>query len=392
MTTTTSETRTAPEIAEPELAEPTFAQLCAAVADFETVTVSMNVVADKAEDRETIWQLVRRWLPLAEKRLREADSSPTDQARWQRLIAGVQRPTADAPTIPHVGTLAQSAWELFRSLVAASRPGPGVKEIADRIRESIATGGYSPGILLSVGRIAADVDCPLASIDRVRLAAQDVEAEGLITYSPTDRIRVAMREEATDRPEQIAAWLSVLIQAGVYPPESKLPALPDLARALVSPPPFVSRALHLLHDTGVVTHHRGMRTAVRPVLPFDVSSPPGVHSLLPLLWTVALPDVDLSHTGIRETCHRPYVWWRSRLAPHPDSLEHALRALAAAAEYLLPLVAQQYPDNPEVHATLRRTAVTALAVRPPTSEGRIWRAACLGAAVLEVLHLAGDAV
>lgn len=393
MTTTTVEPRTVPDIAPHEPGdEPTYGQLCEVMANFEKATASFNVFADKPGDCEAIWQLVLRWLPLAEKRLGEADGSPTDQARWKELIAGVQRPTADATTAPDVGALIHNAWQLFGALVAAARSGPSVREIADYIRESITTGIYSPGILLSVGRVAAEVNCPLASIGRVRLAARDMEAEGVITYSPSDRIRVAMREEAADRPAQIASWLSVLIQAGVYPPESKLPALADLARALVSPPAFVSRALHLLHETGVVTHHRGLRTVIRPALPFDVLSPPDVHSLLPMLWNVALPDVDLSHTGIREMCHRTSTWWRSRLTPHPETLDHTLRALAAAAEYLLPLVAHQHPDNAEVHATLRRTAVTALAVRPSTSEARVWRTACLGASVLEALHLAGDAV
>ncbi|WP_093763200.1 GntR family transcriptional regulator [Streptomyces sp. BpilaLS-43] len=359
--------------------------------EFETMIQPCAVYGDTPEYRSLISQFVTRWLPLAEKRLCEADGSPADQARWQGIIAGVQGAADDATVGPSIGTLARNTWSLLDALACAALPGPSIQEIAGQMRRSIADGTYVPGILLTARRIATEYR-PTASILHVRLAASDLEAEGLITLSPSDHIRVVTRQETTDRPERIAAWLSVLIQSGVYTPGSRLPALPKLARALVSPTSFVSGALGLLHDTGVVTRHRGMPTTVRPTLPFGAVTPPDVHSLLPMLWNVALPDVDLSHTGIRETCHRTYTWWRSRLAPHPDSLDHTLRALAAAAEYLLPLVAQRHPDNVEVHATLRRTAVTALAVRPPTSEGRIWRAACLGAAVLEVLHLAGDAV
>ncbi|HBF84505.1 MAG TPA: GntR family transcriptional regulator [Streptomyces sp.] len=392
MTTTTDETRTAPHAESPGPEdEPAYEQLRQVMREFETSTQSCAEFGDTTEGRATIRQFVVRWLPLAERHLREADGSPADQARWQELIADVQEVADDATVGTDIATLAQNAWGLLDALAFTAIPGPSVQEIADGIREAIADGTYPRGILLAVRRIATDYRPP-ASIRRVRLAARDLEAEGLIALSPSDHIRVVTREEATDRPEQIAAWLSVLIQAGVYPPGSKLPVLTDLSRALLSPPPFVSRALHLLHETDVVTHRHGMRTTVRVTLPFDAVTPPDVHSLLPMLWNVALPDVDLSHTGIRETCHRPHTWWRRRLTPHPDSLEHTLRALAAAAEYLLPLVAQLHPDNPEVHASLRRTAVTALAIRPPTSEGQVWRVACLGAAVLEVLHLAGDAV
>lgn len=390
--TTTITTSTTPEIQSSAPGdEPTFGQLRVILSEFETATAALNVFADQADDRETIWRLVLPWLPLAEKRLREADCSPADQARWLEIITDVQRPDVDAEIIPDVGTLIHAAWRLLCALLAASRKGPGVREITERIRESVANGSYPPGSLLAVGRIAAEVGCPLVSVGRVRLAVRDLEAEGLITFSSADRIHVAYRSEAVDRPDQIAAWLCVLIQAGVYPPGSKLPTRLALGRALVSAQPFVADGLQLLHEQNVVTNRNGVRTVVRPTLPFPVVPPPDVDSLLPRLWDMALPGMDLSPTGIRAVCHRAHTWWRSRLAPHPETLHHTLRTLAAAAEYLLPLAAGQHPNNPDVHATLRRTAVTALAAGPSNSDGQIWRAACLGAAVREVLDLAGDA-
>lgn len=375
-------------------AQPTYGQLREILADFEKATESINVFANKADDREAIWQLALPWLPLAEKKLGEAEGSPSHQAHWQEIIAGVQRPPAGAESVPDVGTLLHSAWWLLNALLAAAARGPSVREIADRVRELITNGTYPPGSRIGIGRIAAEVGCPSASTRRVRLATRDLEAEGLVTFTPSDRVRVADTREVDDRPTQIAAWLRVLIQAGVYPPGSNLPPRPDLARGLVSPPPFVTRALHLLHDDSVITpsRKRGVRPTVQTTLPFPVVPPPDLDSLFPRLLTLALPDADLSHTGIRQMCNRSHTWWRSRLTPHPETLRHTHRALAAAAEFLIPLAQSRHPNNPDVYATLRRTAVTALAAVPSDSGGQSWRAACLGAAVLEVLNLAGDDV
>ncbi|MFB8086919.1 GntR family transcriptional regulator [Streptomyces sp. NPDC055992] len=388
MTTTTMRSRAS----RPARLEPasTF-DLQTALAAFEKMTNSVNVFANRAVDREVIWRFVLPWVPLAERRRSEAACSPTDHARWQEIVSGVRRPP-QGESDSDVGTLAHAVSRLLHALAAAAQPGPSVAEIVERTRQSVATGAYPPGRLLTLKRVAADAHCPAACLDRVRLAVRDLEADGLITLSPSNQVRIAARDEATDRPEEIAAWLRTLIQAGVYPPGSALPTRPALCRAMVSPQSSVAGALALLHDRGVVHNRAGVRTAVRAVLPFDVTPPPDLTSLLPRLKESALPETDLSHTGIRETCFRSHTWWRSRLTPHPETLRHTTRALTAAAAYLLPLVTSWHPDDADLHATARRTAVTALADEPSGSDASLWRVACLGASVLETLLLAGDAL
>ncbi|HWU06468.1 MAG TPA: GntR family transcriptional regulator [Streptomyces sp.] len=391
MTTTPLTIESTPDTENAGLVQPTYRQLREALDDFQRATESVNVRTDRAENREMIRQLVLPWLALAKARLSEAEGSPSDQARWQEIIAGVQPPPAGAGDGPDVGTLLHNAVWLFSALLAAAERGPGVREITERMRELIATGTYPPGSLLGIGRIAAEVEGPAPQLERVRLAARDLEAEGLLTLTPAGRIRIAGRSVAVDRPAQIAAWLRVLIQAGVYQPSHHLPTRPALTLMLVARPHDVTRAIHLLHEEGVTSPSRGGRACLRAKLPFPVVPAPDMESLISRLATLALPDTNLSHTAIGDMCRRARTQWHGRRAPDPQALHRMRRALAAAAEHLLPMAATRYPNDPYVYAVLRRTAVTALATVPPDRLDQCWRTACLGAAVREVLVLLGDA-
>ncbi|MEU8560568.1 GntR family transcriptional regulator [Streptomyces cyaneofuscatus] len=387
-----TETRTAPDVERtPPGGASKYQRLRAELGALQRTTARLTGDADTGADHEAIRAFMDPWLPSAEARLRDAGGSPSNRARWREIIAAARRPETDGETGPDTVALGIAARHLLRALMEAERSGPSVPEIADRVRQSIASGEYAPGSLLSAGRIAADTGCSAASVQRAELALRDLQAEDLVTVSSSNRIRVAGSKEVVDRAVQIAAWLRLLIQAGVYPPASPLPARTLLSRALVSAPPDVTSALRQLDKEKVLVCLRGTRPVVRPEPPFLVASPPEMASLLSRLGVAALPDTDLSHTGIREICHRAHSWWHSRITPHPETLHHTVRALTAAAEYLIPLAVRRYPDDPEVHATLRRAAVTALAVCSPDSDSQIWRAACLGAAVLEILNLAGDA-
>ncbi|MFB7500395.1 GntR family transcriptional regulator [Streptomyces sp. NPDC056161] len=345
---------------------------------------------EQPDDRQAVHRFIACWLPAAETRLRGAVTSLAAQERWHDLIAAVQ-PVGDGAAEPPLLELCASIGRLLRALDEASRPGPGVEEIARRMRRSITTGVYPPGASLSAGRIAAENGCGPASASRIVLAARDLEAEGLVTIGTGGQIRVA-GATLSDRGVQAAEWIKALIQAGVYPPNTALPTQGVMARALAIPAPVLVNALHLLHDEGVVFVQRGTRAVVRGQLPFPVAEAPDPDGLLPRLGVKALPDADTSYSGIRETCRRAHAWWNTRTIPHPDTLRHTHRALTAVVAYLLPLAARRHPQVPGTHVVLQRAAITALAVLPGESSGRLWRTACLAASCLELLDLAGDAV
>ncbi|MFC9543069.1 hypothetical protein ACFTXK_00225 [Streptomyces sp. NPDC056956] len=261
-------------------------------------------------DRETIWKAVEPWLPLAAQRLSEAARSPSQQMHWRQMISAVRRPSAPCLARPDLVLLISAARRLLRALMEAERPGPGVSDIADRVRHAIHNGTYPSGSLLGASRIVAEIGAP--TVERVDLALQDLQREGLITISPSKRVRVAGSALPEDRPQQIAAWLRFLIQSGVYPPQGALPRVQPLARGLVSSTPDVSLALHLLADQQVLLVGRGRRTTVHPAPPFPVAIPPDLDDLVRELNRRALPGVRLTGTDLQAVCSQARSWWSSR--------------------------------------------------------------------------------
>ncbi|MEU6663809.1 GntR family transcriptional regulator [Streptomyces sp. NPDC046821] len=344
--------------------------------------MDLNVRAD----REAIREFIEPRLPAAEERHRQASGSPTDDARWAKIIADMRRPDAD------VLSLSMAAQELLTALQEAWRPGPNVQDIANRIRASITTGTYPPGSYLSAGRLNTELGCEPALLVRVQRALTDLEGEGLITIPQQNRVRVAGETEQLDQVSQTTDWIRLLIQNGVYPPRTIIPTRRDLARLLVTPTTVLTQAMRVLHEEKTVIAYTGTPTRVCAELPFEAAEPPDLSTLLARLDAVALPDADLSPDNISAMRQQARNWWHKRFTPHPEALTHTFRSLAATTAYLIPLADQQYPDDQRVRTLLRTAAITALAELPKDFDRRVWRAACLGAAVVEILELVPDFV
>ncbi|WP_432114712.1 GntR family transcriptional regulator [Streptomyces sp. S1] len=335
---------------------------------------------------EEVLRLVEPWLPVAKDRMKAA-GSPADQGRWQDLVDEVQSggDYVDA---------AAAARRLLRTLMEASRPGPSVREIVERLRAEIADGTRPPGSTVSRRRIRADVGLAPASESRVDLALQDLAAGGLVTVDSSNVARVADADQnrpPRDRLDLAADLLRVLISSGTYPRMSPLPPRRELAQILTTERSIVSQVLHRLHGEEILSVYPGVGAVVRPVLPFPVSTPPAPEVLADRLWRAAPSGTDLDHARLRKSCLHTRSWWRNRAVPTCKSLRHARQILVAAAADLLPLVARRHPDDPAAHAVLRRTAVVALHDWPAQRDIEVWRIACLATAVLEVLTLADGA-
>ncbi|WP_093801706.1 GntR family transcriptional regulator [Streptomyces sp. Wb2n-11] len=151
-----------------------------------------------SNDVEAVRQLVEPWLPIAKARLEAATGSPSDQARWQSLVAAVERPSDEVePKFTTVSTPARGLVRALMDLMEATRPGPSAREITDRLRAAINDGTHPPGSMLSRMRITAEAGLTPASAERVELALQDLAAMGLVTVLPSKRIRVATPVRAT---------------------------------------------------------------------------------------------------------------------------------------------------------------------------------------------------
>ncbi|MFD5454111.1 hypothetical protein [Streptomyces olivaceus] len=148
-------------------------------------------------DREILRTILDPWLPLADQRLREATRSPAQQQHWHELINTVRHPRTTCPASPGLFQLTTDARRLLRALMEAEHPGPNVADIADHIRQAIRDGTYPPGTLLAAGRLAADTQTPTP--ERLDLALQDLRHEGLVTLTPSHRIRVALRRSTSPR-------------------------------------------------------------------------------------------------------------------------------------------------------------------------------------------------
>lgn len=194
-----------------------------------------------------------------------------------------------------------------------------------------------------------------------------------------------------DRPTEIADWIVTLIRAGVYPPMSQLPARAKLAVAMVSDQNAVAMAVRFLREREFILVERGARPVVLATLPEPVTAPPDLSSLLMRLKPLTLPRTDLSGTGIKEMCRRSRARWATRSFSIPRERVEIFGALVTAAHHLIPVVAEENSHHPDALTLLRRAAVTALAEDPTTVSAKAWRAACLGAAVRELLPLAGVA-
>ncbi|MEU4486607.1 GntR family transcriptional regulator [Streptomyces purpurascens] len=372
---------------EPHDGRPHYRQLRSSLVSLQRATTQFTgqTRTGSDRDRETVWNTVEVWLPLAAQRLREAEHSPSQKAHWQAMIRAARRPDPTCLPGPDLVLLVSAARRLMRALMEAERPGPSVSAIADTVRRAITDGAHPPGSLLGARRIATQVGAP--TVERVDLALQDLQREGLLNISPSKRVRVVGRAQRAERPEQIAEWLRYLIQSGVYPPYTVLPPLQPLARSLVSSTPDVTEALRLLAKQHILLIRRGHRALVLPDPPFPTAAPPDLDDLILALTRRATPDEQLTATDVLAACTQTHSWWASRTLPPPDKADVLIATLTAAVTRLVSRAAEHHCQDPEVRTILRRAAVTALKERPSDRWEQIWRTACLGTLVRDLYQL-----
>ncbi|MFD5506057.1 GntR family transcriptional regulator, partial [Streptomyces sp. NPDC127061] len=80
--------------------------------------------------------------------------------------------------------------------------------------------------------------------------------------------------EDLGRANDVATWLTTLIQAGVYPAGSLLPRFRRLTPTLATHEVNVRAALRILHARGVVLCRPGAVARVESPLPFPTAAPP----------------------------------------------------------------------------------------------------------------------
>lgn len=333
-----------------------------------------------------VWQVAGPWIDLAAQRLQESSDSPSDTARWQRLIGAV-RPPADGSitgaTYEGLLVLVGQARDLLRVLIETEQPCVPVAEVARRITALIDSGTYPAGSAPYAGKIAADLNIPAP---RVQLALQDLAEAGTVSLGANGRPWIS-DGGVSDRPQWIAQWLTALIADGVYPPRSFLPVRPELTRSLVSSGPHVKTALRLMADEGTLALLPKGSPVVRPDLPFP--SRPCVSMLDAARMQKGEPSaVRRTADAVRETVRVSHNWWQCRTSSSPSATEvnDQIRILRATVSHFLPpAVNRQLTADDETR--LRRAAVTALAELPAEPLERVWRAACIRASLLDLLRL-----
>ncbi|MFI8194028.1 GntR family transcriptional regulator [Streptomyces sp. NPDC085946] len=383
--TTSASTRSAPRVEHSERT-PRYRQLLSTSLTLKASRFTGQTAAGIDRDREAIWNAVEPWLWLAEQRLDEATRSPSQQAHWRGMINAVRRPSSNCLPRPDFVMFLGAARRLLHALMEAERPGPDVSDVADQVRHALVSGMYPPGSKLGANRIAREAGAPVGRVD---LALQDLQREGLVTISPGKQVRAVGNGMPKDRPQQIAAWLRFLIQSGVYPPGSTLPRVRPLARSLVSSNAAAASALRLLADQQVLLASRGQGPVVHPAPPFPVAAPPDLGDLVRELDRRAVPGVQPTGQHVLAACDQTHAWWWSRTMPPPDKADEAVGILVTAGTHLVSQAARRHQADCDVQTKLRQMAVTVLAQRPSARWEHIWRAACLGALVRDLLSQAG---
>ncbi|MFD4114688.1 hypothetical protein ACFWSJ_14650 [Streptomyces niveus] len=330
-----------------------------------------------------VWQVTGPWIDLARQRLEECADSPSDTARWQRLIGAVQSPAGGSvagATYEGLLVLVGHARDLLRALIDTEQPCVPVAEVARRITHLIESGTYPPGSAPFAGNIAADLNIPAP---RVHLALQDLAEARTISLGVNGRPRIPGGGES-HQPRRIAEWLTMLIANGVYPTRTFLPVRTDLVRSLVSSGPNVRAALRLMADEGTLAILPKAPPVVRPDLPFPLRSPVRVLDAARALKGEA-STVHLSADAVRHTVRVSHSWWRCRTRSTAEVSEQ-IRVLRATAGHLIPLAVNRRLTA-EDETRVRRAAFTALAELPTDPVERVWRAACIGASLLDLLSL-----
>ncbi|MGW4735201.1 hypothetical protein ACWEQC_39690 [Streptomyces shenzhenensis] len=334
-------------------------------------------------------QTITPWLALAQRHLDTA-LSPSEREHWQHAISDVRNSVEAVDTTPsRAGSPAASSVgccatrRLWQALIDAEHSGPSVCDAAAHLARAIETHDLGPGTVVSATRIASALETP---VQRVRLAIQDLLSARILIRTHTGQTVVPGSRGLIDHPTRIAEWLTLLVDTGVYPAGTLLPPQPALAQSLVSKRSDVRTALRQLHAGKVLACHPGQRPLVRPYRP--APPPPDLHHAITRLRHASTADagvVDTSAAAVREAARTARTWWAHRANPARDLLTQCRHQFSTAAGHRISQLAAT--TSADTLVLLRRTAVTALAEWPDVGEDLIWRTACLGADLVQLLSL-----
>jgi hypothetical protein len=331
-----------------------------------------------------VHDLTSKWLPLAQQRRDEAGESPADQARWDCLFKGLT-PSEVRTTTSYEGlvVLTSTARELLRLLRDTEPPFVPIAHTARVIQQRISDGTYPIGMILSPGKIAAELAVPRTSVG---LALDDLIQAKVVVKHAKSSAKVPETHQKNDRDRHLVEWLRELICAGAFPPVGELPPRREVARILVTATDFFPEAIRLptKEDAHASAPGQRLQTGHNAPQPSSDSSYPDRPHAVDESW-------DLSPTGIREAVRRAHSWWWTGKTPSPVTFTHTTAELHAAAKHLL---AQLHPLD--IAPAEKPFAVTSAAARVramaslwyhPDFMQRLWRLACLATATCDLLLL-----
>ncbi|MFE2852760.1 GntR family transcriptional regulator [Streptomyces lavendulae] len=218
-----------------------------------------------ASSPDRLGQIAAAWIPAAHTRRDAAASSPSDQARWDQLLAKAALDPAPSTRAPRF-----TADALHALLTALADTSPTATEIADRITAGTRTGRYQPGVALAAPVIAAELQVPVAP---VKIAFGDLTASGVLVRAEERTAVPASGHEETVRGRYLALRLQAQMAYGLYPPGSTLPKGTEIGRQYVVADPVVRDALGQLEREGLI-----QRRPAKPPLVLDaagrISAPP----------------------------------------------------------------------------------------------------------------------
>ncbi|MFE5859708.1 GntR family transcriptional regulator [Streptomyces virginiae] len=276
---------------------------------------------EMAASRDRLGQIAVAWIPAARARRDAAAGSPSDHARWDRLLAEFALDPG-----PSTGAQQIAAGAVHALLTALADTSPPATEIGARITAGTQNGRYQPGVVLTAPVIAAELQVPLAS---VKLAFADLTASGVLVRAGRRTAVPATGTEEAERGRYLALRLQAQMSYGLYPPDSTLPKGTEIARQFVTNDPVVRDALGRLEQEGLI-----QRRPAKPPLVLDtaghLSPPPRCEPPSP-----GIPDRRFTSARIERSAAAAYARWQKRLYMPQQDAEREWQHLRAMLRQLL---------------------------------------------------------
>ncbi|MEU8779067.1 GntR family transcriptional regulator [Streptomyces sp. NPDC048606] len=314
------------------------------------------------------------WTPTALTLQTQAHGSAVDQARWQKLIGGVD-PSRVADSSPEAVTeLATAVIDLLTALDDGPTP---IAHLAAAVSSAIGRRHYEPGMFLTTAAVATHLAAPK---HLVRDALAHLTTEGTLVRSGC-HITVALAgQRPCPTPDQLAARIREQLAHGIHRPGDDMPSLKELGRLLRTGQARIAEAQDMLEREGLLLRQRRRGPRVLD----------SAQSLTPCE-QLPLPAPPRQRTGlsvIRTSTEAAKRRWQLRAYLAPDEVrEHwdKLRVLDAQ------LLSEPFPTGVTPSARLRADARTAQAIEAlcaPLPDGilpGLWHTACLATALGDLL-------